>query len=50
MLGGVRVFDEQDRRDRGTAAGKVGLVATGPSEIWFDDLHVAPPDPKRSHR
>lgn len=50
MLGGVRVFDEQDRRDRGKAEGKVGLVATGPSEIWFDDLNVSSPDPKRSHR
>lgn len=50
MLGGVRVFDEQDRRDRGDSQGKVGVMATGPSEIWFDDLHVGPSDPGRSHR
>jgi hypothetical protein len=48
MLGGVRVFDEQDRRpDRSRDQGRVGVVATGASEIWFDDLSV---DAKRSHR
>jgi hypothetical protein len=48
MLGGVRVFDEQDRRsDRGRDQGRVGVVATGASEIWFDDLTV---EAKRSHR
>jgi hypothetical protein len=47
MLGGVRVFDEQDRRaDRG-GDGQVGLVATGASEVCFDDLSV---ETKRSHR
>lgn len=49
MLGGVRVFDERDRRsDRSSNdAGQVGVIATGPSEIWFDDLRV---EVKRSHR
>ena len=49
MLGGVRVFDERDRRaDRRTGdAGRVGVIATGPSEIWFDDLRV---ESKRGHR
>lgn len=42
MLGGIRVFEEQDRRyDRRAApAGRVGVVATGDSEVWFDDLRV----------
>lgn len=48
MLGGVRVFDEHDRRGhRSGALGRVGLVSTGTSEIWFDDLIV---ETKRSHK
>jgi len=49
MLGGVRVFDERDRRAdrRSSGVGRVGVVATGTSEICFDDLHV---DTKRGHR
>ncbi len=48
-LGGVRVFEEQDRRANrpGTTPGKAGLIATGHSEVWFDDLHV---EPKRGRR
>lgn len=44
MLGGVRVFEERDRRyDRRTpATGRVGVIATGNSEVWFDDLHIEP--------
>jgi hypothetical protein len=48
MLGGVRVFDEHDRRGQRTnRPTRVGLVATGASEIWFDDLTV---EVKRSHK
>lgn len=50
MLGGVRVFDEQDRRGtdrRSDGPGRVGVMATGASEVWFDDLCV---EAKRSHR
>jgi hypothetical protein len=48
MLGGIRVFDEQDRRgDRESTGGRVGMLATGASEIWFDDLSV---EAKRGHR
>lgn len=49
MLGGVRVFVEQDRRydRRPDAVGRVGVIATGPSEVWFDDLCV---EAKRGHR
>ena len=48
-LGGVPVFAEEDRRAyrRGATAGRVGLIATGDSETWFDDLHV---EPKRGRR
>ncbi|ODS52317.1 MAG: hypothetical protein ABS36_17105 [Acidobacteria bacterium SCN 69-37] len=48
MLGGVRVFDEQDRRSdrRGPDDGRVGVVASGTSEIWFDDISV---EAKRGH-
>ena len=48
MLGGVRVFDEYDRHSHSTTGpGRVGLIATGASEIWFDDLTV---ELKRSHK
>jgi hypothetical protein len=48
MLGGVRVFDEHDRRSQRTDnRGRVGVVATGASEIWFDDLTV---DVKRGYK
>jgi hypothetical protein len=45
----VRVFDDYDRRSdrRDDTSGQVGVVATGPSEVWFDDLCV---ETKRSHR
>ena len=43
-LGGVRVFDEQDRRaDRDkTSTGRVGVLAAGHADVWFDDLHFEP--------
>lgn len=49
MLGGVRVFEEQDRRNdsRNEPPGRIGVIATGSSEVWFDDLCV---EAKRSHR
>jgi len=48
MLGGIRVFDEEDRRgDRTGAESRVGMLASGASEIWFDDLSV---EAKRSHQ
>jgi hypothetical protein len=41
-LGGIRVFDERDRRDptRPAVGGRAGLVASGHSDVWFDDVHV----------
>lgn len=51
MLGGVRVFDEEDRRSESRGGfDRIGFVATGGSEIWFDDLAVAQIEAKRSHR
>jgi hypothetical protein len=38
-LGGIRVFEE---RERTFGAGRVGLLATGASEVWFDDLKIEP--------
>jgi hypothetical protein len=40
-LGGISVFDDEDRRPRWAASpNRVGVLATGNSEIHFDDLHV----------
>jgi len=38
-LGGIRVFDE---RDRTFGPGRVGLLATGRSLVWFDDFQARP--------
>jgi hypothetical protein len=38
-LGGIRVFDE---RDRTFGAGRVGLLASGASLVWFDDFQARP--------
>jgi hypothetical protein len=40
-LGGIRVFDERDRRsDRVAGQGKIGVIAAGGSEAWFDDIRI----------
>jgi hypothetical protein len=36
-LGGIRVFDDEDRTFR---SGRVGLVAAAGAEVWFDDFRV----------
>ena len=36
-LGGIRVFEDDDRTFR---AGRVGLLAAGDAEVWFDDLRI----------
>ena len=42
-LGGIRVFEERDRRnDNGAAPGRTGVVAAGAAEVWFDDLRIEP--------
>jgi hypothetical protein len=39
-LGGIRVFEDTRRRNRGGGPGAVGLFARSDSEVWFDDLRV----------
>jgi hypothetical protein len=40
-LGGIRVFEESDRRGgRSAAPGRAGVVAHGDAEVWFDDLRI----------
>lgn len=40
-LGGIRVFDERDRRtDRPNTPGLTGVVAGGGAEVWFDELRI----------
>ncbi len=47
-LGGIRVFEERDGRlERTFGPGRVGLIATGGSTVWFDDLQL---DPERLRR
>jgi hypothetical protein len=47
-LGGIRVFEERDRRsDRATAPGRTGVIAAGGSEVWFDDLRIEPDRDRR---
>ena len=46
-LGGIKVFEEHGRFVRVTTPGRVGLVATGSSEVWFDDWRVEPRQGRR---
>jgi hypothetical protein len=47
-LDGIPVFEERTNRDdRGGVPGRVGLIAGGDAEIWFDDLHAGSPPPRR---
>jgi hypothetical protein len=41
-LGGIRVFHDRDRRDPRPREGLAGVVASGNSEVWFDDLRIEP--------
>lgn len=41
-LGGIHVLRDRDRRDNRPREGLVGVVATGSSEVWFDDLRIEP--------
>jgi hypothetical protein len=40
-LGGIKVFEERVRSGRG-AGGRIGLVAAGHAEVWFDDWRIEP--------
>lgn len=46
-LGGVHVFSDNDRRSGAEGGpGRAGLIATGDSEVWYDDLRIE----ARGHR
>lgn len=42
LLGGVRVFEDSQAVNRAFPPGRSGLIATGDTDAWFDDLHVEP--------
>ena len=42
-LGGIRVFEDSRRDKEGTGAGRVGLVAAGDADVWYDDLRIDQP-------
>jgi hypothetical protein len=40
-LGGIRVFEERDRRgNRSSDGARAGVIAAGAAEVWFDDFKV----------
>ena len=43
-LGGIRVFEE---RERTFGAGRIGLIASGSSSVWFDDFQARPESRQR---
>ena len=50
-LGGIRVFEERDRRyDRTTAPGRTGVIAAGTADVWFDDLRIDVRQDRRNER
>lgn len=46
-IGGIEVFEEHGRSTRITTPGRAGLLATGHSEVWFDDWRVEPRQGRR---
>jgi hypothetical protein len=47
-LGGIRVFDEREARDGGGGKQmRLGLIAAGSAEVWFDDLRLGFEDARR---
>ncbi len=46
-LGGIRVFEERDRRNSSATAGRVGVIAAGNADVWFDDLRIEPARERR---
>jgi hypothetical protein len=41
-IGGIRVINERGRQLDRFGPGRAGLLATGHSEVWFDDLAIGP--------
>ena len=39
-LGGIRVLEERERQSPRLAGGRVGVLAHGAADAWFDDLRV----------
>lgn len=39
-IGGIRIFEDEDRRNARANAGRIGVIAAGNAEVWFDDLGV----------
>lgn len=46
-LGGIRVINERDGRLDRFGPGRAGLIATGDSDVRFDDLRIEPPPERR---
>jgi hypothetical protein len=46
-LGGIRVFEDEHHGLDRAATGRIGLIATGDAEVWYDDLHVDAPSRSR---
>jgi hypothetical protein len=42
-LGGIRVFEDHIGRPDRAGAGRAGVLSTGNSEVWFDDLRIEAP-------
>jgi hypothetical protein len=45
-IGGIRVFEEMDRRGVRPVPGQFGVLARGNAEVWFDDLRVMERKPR----
>lgn len=46
-IGGIKVFEERARSTRIVAPGRTGLLATGDSEVWFDEVRAEPRQGRR---
>ena len=46
-LGGIRVINERDGRLDRFGPGRAGVIATGDSDVRFDDLRIEPPPERR---
>jgi hypothetical protein len=46
-IGGIRVINERSRQLDRFGPGLAGLLATGDSEVWFDDLGIEPDRDRR---
>jgi len=50
LLGGIPVFEDRRRVNRGFPAGRCGLAVTGDSGAWFDDFRIEPVRRDRGHQ